>query len=142
MKEENKKKECFKALCFEYLSKLSLVDLRAYGRFLNISKPTGVKKQALIEEIIKVLCGENKPVRGKRGAPAKSNRFDEKSPQEIEKLKRKVFGWETAIVCQTKPNVVDEKQESESVVCLKFSIALEKLDAKQKQLLKDFLNSL
>ena len=56
----------FKELCTQYLNRQSLIALRCYGRFLNLPKPTCLKKSELIYEIVCVLCGEKYPQRTKK----------------------------------------------------------------------------
>ncbi len=50
--------ETFKKECKEYLNTLSIGDLRRYGRYVGLQRPTDMKKQALIDEIIATLCGK------------------------------------------------------------------------------------
>jgi len=143
MEKEEKKKAYFKELCFEYLIQLSLVDLRAYGRFLKLPRPTYLKKEELINEILSVLCGEKNPTRTQRGAPIKNNWFSTEIPSVIEKLKRKAFGEELNLIQKKKTKREKEKISIQrNSVLLQFSIAVEKLNHRQKQLLNDFLNSL
>ena len=51
-------KKLFKGKCEQYLFRQSIMDLRAYGRYLNLLAPTALKKEALIKEIIQAICGE------------------------------------------------------------------------------------
>ena len=81
----------FKEQCALYLTQLSLTDLRTYGRFLNLTAPTRLKKSILIDEIISVLCGEKSPTRTKRGAPIKSKLFQADIPLKIEEIKNKIL---------------------------------------------------
>ena len=82
----------FKELCVQYLSELSLVDLRGYGRYLQLTAPTCLKKSDLIYEIVDVLCGKKIPTRTKRGAPIKNNYFKADIPLKIEEIRKNVFG--------------------------------------------------
>ena len=63
----------FKEACRNYFQKVSLNALRSYGRFIGLQKPTTQKKQEVIEDIIKMLCGEIKPDRNGQGAPVKES---------------------------------------------------------------------
>lgn len=138
MESIEKKKEDFKKLCSEYLSQLSIVDLRNYGRFLKLPAPTYLKKSALICEILDVLCEEKTPERNKRGAPIKNAHFQAEILSAVKEIKERVFGK----TC----NDLNEEKEAEvsesGAVTLQFSIQIEKLDGMQKQRLKDFINSL
>ena len=56
MVKEQKEMENFKGRCSEYLTKQSVYDLRAYGRYLNLSRPTDLRKKKIdIEETGVVL---------------------------------------------------------------------------------------
>lgn len=136
---EKEKKEVFKELCSHYLGGLSLIDLRNYGRFLNLPAPTNRKKAELVCEIISVLCGEQQPVRSKRGAPIKNNCFHKDIISSIEEIKAKCFNRVANFSGRIEGR--EEKIEGSAVV-LHFSIVIEKLNGRQRQLLQDFLNSL
>ena len=73
---EEKDVLAFKLACKNYFFTLDLQSLRAYGRLLNMPKPTVLKKGDLIEEIIKILCGESRPRSTKKGAPIKCDYLD------------------------------------------------------------------
>lgn len=141
MIEKENKTAYFKAVCFQYLIQFSIIDLRAYGRFLNLSNPTTLKKPKLVQEIISVLCGEKNPVRNKFGAPIKNNYVKEEIILKIEEWRNRILGEEKRIQQQIN-NPPKNKKEGETTVRLQFSVAVEQLNPHQKQLLNDFLNSL
>lgn len=138
MKDKKGQEAYFRKLCEEYLNHLSVGDLRCYGRFLNLTAPTRLKKAELIMEIVGVLCGEKDPVRTKRGAPIKNNYFKAEIPFKIQEMRREAFAEETTFK-RAKNTILNKKAEK---VQLQFFVNLEKLTEKQKQLLNDFLNSL
>lgn len=80
--------EAFKLACQACLSHYSIDTLRAYGRYLGMTKPTLFKKADLIHDIILMLCGELTQERNKRGAPVKNEMVDPKLLEEIEMLKQ------------------------------------------------------
>ena len=128
------KEDYFKEKCTKYLMQRSIHDLRGYGRFLNLQKPTCLKKENLIEEIIAVLCNEEKPTRKKVGAPVKNSFTPNEIIEQVEDIKKEVFGEETQI---------EEKCEKiEPSLRITFSVDMEKLNEKQKRLMISFLNSL
>ena len=129
---EDKRKN-FQKLCTQYLNQQGLVELRAYGRFLYLPKPTKLKKAELIKEIVSVLCGEQTPKRTNRGAPIKNNYFNKTIVSKIEEIRGEVFN-------ATEANE-DTIIQSRTVV-LNISVVVERLNEKQKQLLNDFLSSL
>ena len=131
MDENEIKKKRFQELCGQYLMGLSINSLRCYGRKLGISAPTKMKKIELVQEIVSVLGDDKKLTRTKRGAPIKNNYFQEEILIEIENMKNEIFGEEY--------QRADEGQEG---VFLQFSVSVEKLNGRQRQLLKNFLDSL
>lgn len=70
---------------------LSLNDLRCFGRFLHLQRPTDKKKGPLIEEILGVICSEIKQERTNRGEPIKHNVFLKEIPEKIQKISEEVF---------------------------------------------------
>ena len=92
MDTKERKTARFKEVCAQYLNRQSLVDLRSYGRFLNLPRPTDFKKTELIGEILSVLCGEKNPQRTKRGAPIKNNYLNADILEKIEEIKSKTLG--------------------------------------------------
>lgn len=65
--------------------KTNLHDLEKIARVIGVSKPTGNKKEALIEEIIKIASCEISPgPRTARGAPPKSTDYNMEFVKEIE----------------------------------------------------------
>ena len=127
------KKSTFKELCAIYLMGFSLTDLRGYGRYLNLQRPTAYKKEQLVEEIVAVLCGERRQTRTKRGAPIKNHYFPQEILYEIETLQQVYLG-------EGEPNV--RETESPAPPAMQLTITIETLSEEQKRLLKRFLKSL
>ncbi|MBE7101408.1 MAG: hypothetical protein E7364_07390 [Clostridiales bacterium] len=132
-------KKLFKKKCEQYLFRQSIMDLRAYGRYLNLLAPTTLKKEALIKEIIQAICGEIVPQRGKRGAPIKNSYVEPQIIEEVEKLKKEYGFDETEEIIFDKISKIKEK-DSNFVLQINFSI--ENLSLDQKRSLNSFLNSL
>ena len=79
----------FRYACTQYLSTLSIMTLRAYGREVGVSKPTEKKKGELIEEIVGILTGDVTPVaRATKGAPVKDDFVDPKIERAIEEFRK------------------------------------------------------
>ncbi len=78
----------FKLACTNYFSTLNLGLLRSYGRSLNLRNPTTLKKADLIEELIKVLCGEINPIRNNKGAPIKGEYVDKSIFEKVTQFQR------------------------------------------------------
>lgn len=79
----------FRYACTQYLSTLSLMTLRPYGREVGVAQPTEKKKGELIEEIVGILTGEITPVaRATKGAPVKDDFVDPKIAQKIEEFRK------------------------------------------------------
>lgn len=139
------KKEQFKADCRAYLMTVSVANLYAYGRHLNLTAPTKLKKAALIDRIIAVLCGEKIEIRNKRGAPIKNSNIDGKIPQEIENIRVRIFG-EGEIEEKSKGEMAreltTEQQKEKTSVPFQLTIVLDKITAEQKKILRQFLNTL
>ena len=123
----------FKQACEQYLSTVSLGALRSYGRTLQLKAPTKYTKSWLVQEIIKVLCGESKPQRDKKGAPIKSDYIDPKIIEKINAL-RKEYNYDI--------KTDEQALELQGNVSLQLSINPSALTKEQKQLLNNFLNSL
>ena len=70
----------------KYLSSLAIQELRCYGRFLQLQKPTKMRKEALIEEIILVLCDEMISTRNRRGAPVKNFYYNPRIHETIQSI--------------------------------------------------------
>jgi len=78
----------FKLECKNYLLTLGIGDLRSYGRYVGVERPTTKNKEDLIDAIISVLAGEVPPVPcSKLGAPVINKRFDPKIVETIEELR-------------------------------------------------------
>ena len=74
--------------CKEYLSKLDIGQLRAYGRHVGVLNPTEMNKEPLIDSIVRILIGESKPTkRSGRGAPVKNNCINAEIIEKIASLK-------------------------------------------------------
>ena len=127
------KKSTFKELCAIYLMGFSLTDLRGYGRYLNLQRPTAYKKEQLVEEITAVLCGERTQTRTKRGAPIKNHYFPQEILYEIESLRQ---------VYLEKNEANAREKEPPAQPALQLTITVETLTEEQKRLLKKFLKSL
>lgn len=141
----------FKTECTAYLYTLSVYTLRAYGRSLFLRNPSTLKKDELISTILRVLVGELTQMRSKKGAPIKNNFFEPNVAKTIEGLKEKygLLPIETEEKnAQPETSALQEKsaetgKDEESVpVCATFEVNVSALNAKQKKLLTNFLNSL
>ncbi len=106
--------------------------MRSYGRKLQLTAPTKQKKGALIQEIIGVLCGEIQQERNNRGAPIKDDYIEPRLIEEIERLQKKYFLNE----------IVEKKEIADERVAIQLSVDPIALNYRQKQLLKQFINSL
>ncbi|MBQ9728808.1 MAG: hypothetical protein IJV85_04350 [Clostridia bacterium] len=86
----------FKYAVKSFLSKQRIDQLRAYGRFVGVEKPTTKQKAILIDESAEILSGEKEPVsQSRRGAPIKNDFIDPKIIGEIEHLKKVCLGLDT-----------------------------------------------
>ncbi len=104
---EESKKLQFEEKSKQYLSCVSLHNLRAYGRELGVSKPTKKSKDELISLIVAVLVGDlQAQAISRRGAPVKNDHVDPKIVERIEALKREYLGEQSA----TTPSFSDELQ--------------------------------
>lgn len=135
--------ETFKKECKEYLNTISIGDLQRYGRYVGLQRPTDMKKQALIDEIIETLCGEKSPARNSRGAPIKNNGVLESIPLKIEQLSQELLGYtiktpesQTEKLIEPEPVIVEES------VVVKLSLPLQRLNKEQKKLVYALLESL
>lgn len=120
----------FKLACTKYFNTLGLDALRAYARTLQIEKPTMMRKADLIEEIIKVLCGEITPYRAGRGAPVKNGYVDESIFETVRKI-QKEFAWDVLF-----PPPVEKKEIGvvlEENNALTFTETTEEVDLKNLQ---------
>lgn len=89
----------------EYLTGFSIHVLRNVGRFIGVERPAAKKKEFLIDDIIRILQGEQQPVeRSGRGAPVKENYFD---PSVMEGLNRIRENYE-----KSKRNVYEISEEN------------------------------
>ena len=110
-----------------------------------------MKKSDLISMILRVLVGELTQMRSKKGAPIKNNFVEPNVAKTIEGLKEKygLLPIETEEKnAQPETSALQEKsaetgKDEESVpVCATFEVNVSALNAKQKKLLTNFLNSL
>ena len=137
---ENSKEKLFKELCKSYFQEISLEDLRRYGRNLELQKPTTLKKEDLINEILLVICDEKKPSRNLRGAPIKNTSFLPEIPLKIEKFREEIFG----ISYNIENTSINENKENffNNLVVLNLSLSINELTEEQKQLTLKLLESL
>ena len=115
-----KDKELFKSACVKCFGKVSLHELRVYGRSIGMRAATKLAKDDLIKEIAGILCGEISPCPTTRGAPAKSYCADPIFVQVVESLK-KTYGFSNMIeevgICMK--NGVSKSQEREKRIVIK-----------------------
>ena len=139
------KNEQFKALCKIYLMTVGRANLCAYGRSLHLTAPTKLNKADLIDRIIGVLCGEIIEKRKKVGAPVKNSNINENIPQEIEKIRLRIFGEET-IQLQPSAEMLQttetEQQIEENSEPFQLTIIIDKVTSEQKKLLRQLLKTL
>lgn len=77
----------FKLTCRGFLSKQTISVLRPYGRKIGVAEPTAKSKQALIEDIIAILAGEQSPTpRSLRGAPVRDDFVDPAVVERMEEI--------------------------------------------------------
>lgn len=140
-------KSLFKKVCADYLNALSLGDLRVYGRYLQITRPTKTCKAELINEIISVLCGEIKPMRNKRGAPVKEIGVRQDVIKDIAKFCECYGVSGVAVSCSAveKPKEAVAMKEIEKPLTpisstLNLTIRIELLNERQKELLTELLS--
>lgn len=149
----------FKIKCTVYFQEKSLKDLRAYGRYVGLQRPTALSKKDLIDTIVKTLCGETLPARNSKGAPVKSYHLDPSIFTDIDALKRE-YGIEhdlrsftdhpvatetaatpTTATAQSTKKATPQFLENEALsvqIVLNFS----NLSKKQKEKLSEFFHSL
>lgn len=141
---EEKDVLAFKLACQNYFFTLSLQALRSYGRALRLQKPAALKKGDLIEEIIKVLCGEVSPQRnGNRGAPVKCDYLDERIFEKVESLQKEyLYGESLVKPLEESPPILPEPKEENNVEPLQFTVRFSLLNEEQKRLFLTFLDSL
>ncbi len=78
----------FKSECKSYLQTLGIGDLRSYGRYVGVERPTTKNKEELIDSIIAVLVGEISPIPcSKLGAPVLNKRVDPNIIEAVEALR-------------------------------------------------------
>lgn len=139
---ENSKEKLFKELCKAYFQEISLEDLRRYGRHLELQKPTTLKKEDLINEILLVICDEKKPSRNLRGAPIKNTSFLPEIPLQIEKFREEIFGISYNIENTTINKNKNKENFFNNLVVLNLSLSINELTKEQKQLTLKLLESL
>ena len=127
----------FKEACGNYFQKVSLNTLRSYGRFIGLQKPTAQKKQDLIEDIIKMLCGEIKPDRNKQGAPVKES-VNMDFVKIVEQLKAEYLDGATIARIEE----ANEEKKEETAVMMHLDVNLASLSKEQKKKFYACANSL
>lgn len=125
------KQEQFERLAKKYLGAKGIVELRVYARHVGVDNGTTLKKGELIENIVRACLVEKENTANKRGQPPKGDYLSPKLLQDMEDLRRKVFGEEN-----------DDINKNQSGTVLNVSIQMDKLSPSQKKLLHDFLNTL
>ncbi|MBQ8394907.1 MAG: hypothetical protein IJX49_04975 [Clostridia bacterium] len=138
--EERRVKE-FKVACREYFSTVSLNFLRSYGRYLQLHNPTAINKKALIEEIVRVLCGESFPKRKSVGAPVKDDHVEMRILEKVAELKREYLGEEEIPFSAPLQKEEEGKKENETPCCVQLVFNISDLTDEQKRLLNVFLAS-
>lgn len=134
--------EGFKNACRNYFETMRLEDLRIYGRAIQLRNPTAKKKEALMEEIIKALCGEITPKRnGKRGAPTKTDHVDQSIFNTIERFKQEYLKENVPHKEEQATLAFTDKTE-EKTGAVQFVVEVSRLNRRQKQLFLQFLESL
>lgn len=131
----------FKNACREYLYGLGLDSLRAYGRWLQMKAPTKLKKGELIEEILRLLCGEITSQRNLRGAPIKSRDVDQNTVEEIEKLKF-AYGMYSSSASADIEKSKNANEQISSPIMIRFTVCPSLLNERQRRLLNELLSSL
>ena len=77
----------FKLTCRGFLDRQTISSLRPYGRKVGVAEPTAKTKQALIEDIIAILAGEQSPTpRSQRGAPVRDDFVDPYIVERMEEI--------------------------------------------------------
>ena len=122
----------YKMACRNYFQNVSLNSLRSYGRFLGLRSPTTQHKEDLIEDIIKMLCGEMQPERNKQGAPVKEN-VNMDVIQAVEQLKGEYRIGEYSEV---------KTQEKTNAVIVHLDVDIGALNKQQRKKFNDFIESL
>ncbi len=142
--------EKFKIACAQFFDRIGLLELRVYGRFLQLPVPSKLTKHEIIQELIRVLCGEYQPKRnGKRGKPPRNTTVSPKILETVATLKEEYFGNPTqseatpskAMPTESTMNT-EEKPPLPECLDLRLSVNLKDLDGNQKELLFRFLQSL
>ena len=132
--------EAFKNACKEYFHTVNLNVLRAYGRALQLRKPTAMRKKELSEEIISVLCGETVPQRnGKKGAPIKVEYGLQEIFDKIDGFKKR-YAIEEMEQERVSPSL--DGQEGLVMQCSGLPRPTLSAECAQKQLFLAFLSSL
>lgn len=140
----------FKIKCTVYLQEKSLGELRAYGRYIGLQRPTALPKKELIDTIVKTLCGEVLPARTSKGAPVKSNHLDPSILADIDEIKRECGIDDDRIVWSDLPNAsvtaqttkkIPDKNEN-GTPSLQVVLRLDDLTEQQKEKLAEFFHSL
>ena len=116
-----------------YYKDKSIVELRVIGRSLGVKAPTQLTKSELIEKIIALENGEEKPYFSRKGRPHYKIDFEnfEKCEKEYDIEKRRI------------DNIVDIDKEKFKEMVLKLKTQLivdvvDRIDKTFSEMLKDF----
>ena len=85
--------QAFRVELKEVLKAYGLSALRRYGRALQLTRPSGLKKGELIDQIVEVVCGDVQPRRTGKGAPAKDRQQENLLDYAVWQVQKK-FGEE------------------------------------------------
>lgn len=97
----------FEYICREYLMGLSLDQLRSYGRFVGVEKPTTKKKIEIVNDAIAIFLGRIAPIPvSKLGAPVKNDFVDPKVVEKVDNL-RAIYLSEAKNDAQSTGNSMD-----------------------------------
>ena len=108
---DEKNIKLFALQCREYMDKIALSELRAYGRLVGVSRATAMKKDELIEDIIRIFIGELQPIeRSRRGAPVKNDYVDAKLVETIN-----AYRYAYLMDVKDAPLVIDESGNPEPI---------------------------
>ena len=83
----------FEYVCREFLMGLSLDQLRSYGRYVGVDKPTTKKKNEIVSDAIAIFLGQIPPVPvSHRGAPVKNDFVDPKVIEKVDSIRAIYLG--------------------------------------------------
>ncbi len=161
MKYTAERVERFKTESSTFLQTISVKELQAYGRMLQLREPTKMRKKELIEDIIKVHCGELLPEeRSKQGAPIRNGLINPLIVEKMREYREKILDakeCELEIIKEPKREIIEKKKtkikqlpakekhaetKKTSPVTLKLEIQPSVLTKEQRKLFNAFINSL